>query len=82
VYHADLYHGHPMPTFIPTVAKRLRPRTRVVTLFEDAFSADPLEHGLGVRAIRKALVLWADSADMDWGLGALVRDSDRTHHGE
>jgi glycosyltransferase involved in cell wall biosynthesis len=77
VYHADLYHGHPMPTFIPTVAKRLLSGSRVVTLFEDAQPADPLDHGLGVRAIRKTLALWAGSTGVDWGLGTLLRDSDR-----
>src|SRR5262249_11023546 len=77
MYHADLYQGHPMATFIPTVVKRLRPSACVVTLFEDAYASDPLEHGLLARAIRKALVLWTGPTDVDWGQGALLRDSDR-----
>jgi glycosyltransferase involved in cell wall biosynthesis len=35
------YNSHPMMTFVPTVSKKLLPRTRFVTLFEDHWGVDP-----------------------------------------
>ncbi len=77
------FRGISMITYLPAVVKALLPRTRFVTLFEDAEGVSPWtqtalwEPGLVPRAIRKAVLIWAGTAGTDPLYGALLRDSDR-----
>lgn len=77
LYMGWIYHHHPMITFAPTVAKRLRPGLRFATLFEGAYGAlayDALTPA--VRAGRKMAAQWAGGTGVDYNYGTLLRDSD------
>jgi polysaccharide biosynthesis protein PslF len=60
IYTRGVYDGHPMVTFIPTVCKRLLPRARFVTLFEDAPTVPNRANtwtASAIRAVRKGIDL-------------------------
>jgi glycosyltransferase involved in cell wall biosynthesis len=68
-------YDHPMITFLPTLSKRLFPGVPFVTLFEDA---DPMkDFPFLSKIIRKVMKHWAGAANVNYGLGTLLRDSDR-----
>jgi glycosyltransferase involved in cell wall biosynthesis len=78
MYLGRMYGGHPMITFLPTIAKRILPDVPVVTRFENVFvGVDPSRTSLFSRAVRRAIVKWAGSTDVAYGEGTLLRDSDR-----
>jgi glycosyltransferase involved in cell wall biosynthesis len=74
-------YGLSMITFLPSVARRILPSMRFVTLFEDAVGITPFvqkatwEHGLVARAIRKATLWLTGPAEIDPLYGTLLRDS-------
>lgn len=68
-----MYGGHPMVTFLPTVARRLLPNCRFVTLFE--IYQEPEPAASIVRATRKIATVFAGSSALDYHFGSLLRDS-------
>lgn len=77
IYIGWVYHHHPMITFLPTICKSILPDVPCVTQFEIIDKAVP-QQSFGVRALRKAMALWAGKNGVDWVFGTLLRDSVRT----
>jgi FkbM family methyltransferase len=77
IYIGWVYHHHPMITFLPTICKSIFPDVPCVTQFEIIDKAGP-QQSFGVRALRKAMALWAGKDGVDWVFGTLLRDSVRT----
>lgn len=73
VYTAWLFDKHPMITYLPTVLRLLRPRCRLLTLFE-ILQAPEIKHRF-TRAGRKAASLIAGRQGVDYDYGTLLRDS-------
>lgn len=63
------YHYHPMITFLPTVAKAIRPQSPFVTQFENAYP--PHWTTLVERIVRKGISPWVDA------FGTLLAQSHR-----
>jgi glycosyltransferase involved in cell wall biosynthesis len=64
-----------MSTFIPSIAKQVRPQTPFVTRFENIGGAGAQVNSLASRAIRWALAK-RDPRHVDYQFGTLLRDSD------
>jgi polysaccharide biosynthesis protein PslF len=74
-FSGDIYHHHPMATFLPSILKRLWRRISIVTLIEYPNGAQ-----LGpicARLVRKGVIALVGRKNVDWGFGTLLRDSDR-----
>jgi glycosyltransferase involved in cell wall biosynthesis len=77
MYIGVMYNRHPMITFAPTILKRLFPRVPFITRFESVFvGADPSTTSVAARLLRRAMVEWVGRADVGYGFGTLLRDSD------
>jgi glycosyltransferase involved in cell wall biosynthesis len=76
-YSAWLYNDHPMITFAPTISKFLLPRSPFVTQFGVPDGSRPGRKPRLVRAVRRAVAFAAGNENVDYGLGTLLRDSDR-----
>jgi glycosyltransferase involved in cell wall biosynthesis len=76
-YSAWLYNDHPMITFAPTISKFLLPRSPFVTQFGIPDGSRPGRKSRLVRAVRRVVALAAGKENVDYGLGTLLRDSDR-----
>lgn len=72
-----IYHHHPMVTYLPTVAKRLLPQCRFVTMFAYPEGSGGDSMGIGARLGRKLVSKWAGEEGSDYEFGTLLRDSDR-----
>ena len=73
----DIYNNHPMITFLPSILKWLRPNVTVVVHIEYPSGAAISRAGLMARVVRKAIIHLVGTNNVDWGFGALLRDSDR-----
>jgi polysaccharide biosynthesis protein PslF len=73
VYTAWLFERHPMITFLPTLLARLRPSSRLLTLFE-ILQAPEIEHR-STRIGRKLASMVAGGTGVDYDYGTLLRDS-------
>jgi glycosyltransferase involved in cell wall biosynthesis len=71
-----IYDEHPMITFLPSLAKLVRPGTRCVTQFENIHAPEPSLMSPSVRAVRKGLAMLLGSQRIDYNFGTLLRDSD------
>ena len=76
MYIGWIYDDHPMITFLPSLAKLVRPGTRCVTQFENAIGSEPERMSPSVRAVRKGLAILLGSQRIDYNFGTLLRDSD------
>ena len=76
MYIGWIYDDHPMITFLPSLAKLVRPGTRCVTQFENAIASQPDLMAPSVRAVRKGLAMLLGSQRIDRNYGTLLRDSD------
>jgi glycosyltransferase involved in cell wall biosynthesis len=70
-----MYRHHPMITFAPSIIRRLCPRARIVTQFENLGSYTWTMPS-GTRLIRKLVTYWVCPRQIDYEYGALLRDSD------
>jgi polysaccharide biosynthesis protein PslF len=77
MYISWVYNYHPMITFAPTISKTFLPRVPFVTLFENAYGADPRSISLLARAVRKGIARWLGADKIDYSFGTLLHDSDR-----
>jgi len=75
VYLGWTYGRQFMSTFIPTLAKRVRPGAPFVTRFENVSGAGPKSNTWPSRAIRKGIALLDARGDVDYQFGTLLRDS-------
>jgi glycosyltransferase involved in cell wall biosynthesis len=75
MYIGWIYDDHPMITFLPTVAKLVRPGTWCVTQFENAIGSVP-GTSFPARAVRKALTILIGTKRVDDSFGTLLHDSD------
>ncbi len=71
-----IYHHHPMVTFLPTLCKRLFSSCRVATMFAYPEGSGGDQQGMGTRALRRVVSLWAGEPGGDYEFGTLLRDSD------
>ena len=76
IYIGWIYGEHPMMTFAPTICRMIRPRPRVVTLFEYFSSWQPEKWGPETKLVRKAVELLVGRKGTDYEYGTLLRDSD------
>jgi glycosyltransferase involved in cell wall biosynthesis len=76
LYLGSMYYGEPMITFAPTIAGSILPGVRFVTQFETVYGTNTGECSVPARAVRLLVKAWAGSANVDYDLGTLVRDSD------
>jgi glycosyltransferase involved in cell wall biosynthesis len=74
IYTGWLFEDHPMPTYLPTLVRRLLPSCRFVTLFETYAEAN-VQSAL-VRIGRKIASLLSGRERVHYHLGTLLRDSD------
>lgn len=72
-----IYHHHPMVTYLPTLAKRLLPQCRFVTMFAYPEGSGGEKVGFAARVGRKLASKWAGEEGGDYEFGTLLRDSDR-----
>lgn len=72
----NIYHFHPMITFVPALLKRLLPNTAVVTQVSFPVPSGAYRFPLSTRLARKAFAVGFGPARIDYGYGALLRDSD------
>jgi len=75
MYIGWIYDDHPMITFVPTVAKLVRPGTRCITQFENALGSTP-GTSFPARAARKALRILLGENRVHHSYGTLLHDSD------
>ena len=71
-----IYNDHPMITFAPTVSRRLLPRAPFITRFENP-TIGSRQASLLTRCIRKCVMRWAGTKNVDYRFGTLLRDSQR-----
>lgn len=71
------YCNHPMMTFAPTICRRVLPRARFVTEFQNVIGAPPTDGLFATKVVRKAVKWWVGSRQVDYEFGTLLRDSDR-----
>jgi glycosyltransferase involved in cell wall biosynthesis len=71
-----IYDDHPMITFIPTVAKLVRPGTRCITQFTNAIGSVPDRMPFPARAVRRALATLLGVNRVHYNFGTLLHDSD------
>jgi glycosyltransferase involved in cell wall biosynthesis len=77
MYIGVMYNCHPMITFAPTILKRLFPHVPFVTRYESVFvGANPSKTSVPARLFRRGMMQWAGTADVGYGSGTLLRDSD------
>ena len=74
IYIGPIYNRHPMVTYLPSLCRRLSPRPRVVTQFENTQGADL--RSFGERAGRKLAARLAGGPGLEYRYGTLLRDSD------
>jgi polysaccharide biosynthesis protein PslF len=72
-----VYNDHPMITFAPTVCRRLLPNVPFVTRFENPIGIPPRGRSLPNRLVRRAVMQWAGTNNVDYTFGTLLRDSHR-----
>ena len=72
-----IYGDQPMITFAPTLLKKALPNVRVVTLVEYPEPVYVHRSSWAARIGRKLAAYWVGPADVDYGYGTLLRDSDR-----
>jgi glycosyltransferase involved in cell wall biosynthesis len=77
IYAGWVYNDHPMITFAPTIAKKLLRHVPFVTQFTWPLGALPHQMPRLAQKLRKKLVQWAGTKDVDYYYGTLLRDSDR-----
>jgi polysaccharide biosynthesis protein PslF len=72
-----VYNDHPMITFAPTVCRRLLPNVPFVTRFENPIGIPPRQRSLPNRLVRRTVMQWAGTKNVDYTFGTLLRDSHR-----
>jgi glycosyltransferase involved in cell wall biosynthesis len=72
-----LYQYQPMVTFLPTLARAVRPTVSVLAVFDDVFQSQPWDQPAAVRLGRQRMKRWAGLTDVDDRYGTLLRDSDQ-----
>src|SRR5262245_25293847 len=76
MYIGWIYDAHPMITFLPTIAKFVRRRTRCVTQFENALGSEPYNLSRMARGPRKAFAVLLGPRRVNYQFGTLLHDSD------
>jgi glycosyltransferase involved in cell wall biosynthesis len=71
-----LYNDHPMIAFLPTLAKWILPKVRVVTLFEAPIGVRPYLLSLPIRAAHRMLIELTRPFKVDYSFGTLLNASD------
>jgi glycosyltransferase involved in cell wall biosynthesis len=75
IYIGFIYNGHPMTTFLPTLARIVAPRTPFVVQFENMMGASPDRCDIATRVVRKLVTRMVGVANVDYEFGTLLRDS-------